>query len=555
MAKKYKESELQSLPVCAAEYIKLVIKKMRYRKRVRADVMAELAAHFEDELRDCKTDEEKEQKARQLIEDFGDVNLLAVLLRRAKKRCRPLWRTIVARTFQTAGVLILCFIAYTVWFLTGKPLVTVNYIAEFNRLARPVADENLNAAPFFEQAAAICPNTPEEKRNPWPNGYIDATEFERQEIEGWVQRCSDSLNIIAQGAEKPYYWRQYKANNSQEGDNSMMGVLYPNLIKFRYLSMAFCFRAQIRAAEGEYSQAFDDLVICYKFGRLVGQGEKTIVEQLVGFAIQAMAVRNIREILSHYPVPAEELAVLQADFADAQAGQEFGIRLLFEKLAVYDEIQRCFTEDRLGGGHLYLRRLSVTEALVGGKDSSEVSQNVLSEISEVTRVLFFHPNKNETKQKADEYYDFFEKISKMSPAELKLKSIDLNKQIESMIKGNLFLEIWAPALGTVYKTSYHFKADVQSVPVIIAALRFKIDKGRYPEDLAELQQLGYIEEIPIDPFSARPLVYKKTDDGFMLYSVGFNFKDDGGQVYRDEKGKLQLWHDEFGDAVFWPVQK
>ena len=78
------------LPGCAEEYIKLIIKKMRYRRKVRQDVREELTAHFEDELKDCATDEDKEQKARQLIAGFGDVKLLAVLLRRAKKRCRPL---------------------------------------------------------------------------------------------------------------------------------------------------------------------------------------------------------------------------------------------------------------------------------------------------------------------------------------------------------------------------------------------------------------------------------------------------------------------------------
>ncbi|MDD5063476.1 MAG: hypothetical protein PHQ35_01780 [Phycisphaerae bacterium] len=554
MANKFKDSELQNLPACAAEYIKLVIKKMRYRKKVRLDVQAELAAHFEDELRDCKTDEEKEQKARRLIEDFGDAKLLAVLLRRAKKRCRPLWRTVVARTLQTIGVLILFLAVYTIWFLTGKPAITVDYVAEFNRLTPPVADESLNAAPLFEQAAATCPNMPEDESGFRQKSFFDANETERQAIKDWVQLCSDSLNLIAQGTEKPYFWQQYKTSDSQDNDNSMVEVLFPNLIKFRHLTAAFCFRAQIQAIKGEYSQAFDDLIICYKFGRLAGQGEKTLVEQLVGMGIQAKAANNIREILSLYPVGNEELAVLQTDFAEAQAGQEFGIRLLFEKLAVDDEIQRCFTEDRLGGGHLYLRRLPVMEALAGGKDSSESSQDILSEISEVTRVLFFHPNKAQTKQKADEYYDFFEKISKKSPAELKLKSIDLNKQIESMIKGNLFLNIWAPALGSVYKTSYRVKANVQSAPVIIAALRFKIDKGQYPENLAELQQSGYIKEMPIDPFTEQPLVYKRTADTFTLYSVGFNFEDDSGQVYRDEKGKVKLWADE-GDAVFWPVQK
>lgn len=550
MARKYKESELQNLPVCAAEFIKLVIKKMRYRKKVRDDVQAELAAHFEDELKDCRTDDEKEQKAQRLIEQFGDVKLLGVLLRRAKKRCRPLWRTVVARTFQTIGVLILLLTAYTVWFLTGKPAVTVDYLAEANRLTRPAADESLNAAPLFERAASICPNMPEAVLGLWRKGYFDANEAEHQAIEGWVQFCADSLNLITQGTEKPYCWQQYKTSGSSDDDGSMMGVLLPNLTKVRNLTRALCFRAQIQAARGEYSSAFDDLIICYKFGRLTGQGEKSIIEQLVGIGIQAAVAQRIREILSHYPVGVEELAVLQADFTEAQAGQEFQIWLLFEKLAMYDEIQRCFTEDRLGGGHLYLKRLPIMVTLVTGKDSSEILPEALA-----VRILFFHPNKAQTRQNADEFYNFFEETSKMSPAELKHKSIDLNKQVASMVKGNVFLNIWARELGAVYRTIYRVKADVQSVPVIIAALRFKIDKGQYPEDMAELQRFGYIKEIPIDPFSDKPLVYKKTDNNFILYSVGLNFKDDGGQVYRDKKGKPRLWDDEFGDAVFWPVPK
>ena len=79
------------LPISVEEYIKLIVKKMRYRRKVRQDVLEELTAHFEDELKDCKTDEDRQQKAKELIAGFGDVKLLAVLLRRAKKRCRSLW--------------------------------------------------------------------------------------------------------------------------------------------------------------------------------------------------------------------------------------------------------------------------------------------------------------------------------------------------------------------------------------------------------------------------------------------------------------------------------
>ena len=52
MANGHKKTELQNLPACVAEFIKRVIKKMRYRRKVRLDVQAELAAHFEDELKE-----------------------------------------------------------------------------------------------------------------------------------------------------------------------------------------------------------------------------------------------------------------------------------------------------------------------------------------------------------------------------------------------------------------------------------------------------------------------------------------------------------------------
>ena len=59
------------LPPCAIEYLARVTKKIRYRRRVRQDVQAELTAHFEDELRDAADAAEREQRAKRLIEEFG----------------------------------------------------------------------------------------------------------------------------------------------------------------------------------------------------------------------------------------------------------------------------------------------------------------------------------------------------------------------------------------------------------------------------------------------------------------------------------------------------
>jgi hypothetical protein len=87
------------LPPVAVEYVKLVIKEMGYRRKVREDVQAELAAHFEDALALCTGEKEKEEAAQKIIAEFGDAKVIGILARWAKKRCRPMWRTAIVRFY------------------------------------------------------------------------------------------------------------------------------------------------------------------------------------------------------------------------------------------------------------------------------------------------------------------------------------------------------------------------------------------------------------------------------------------------------------------------
>ncbi len=116
------------------------------------------------------------------------------------------------------------------------------------------------------------------------------------------------------------------------------------------------------------------------------------------------------------------------------------------------------------------------------------------------------------------------------------------------------LEILIPALGKINEMSYHIQVERGATMTILAALRYKQNEGNYPEDLNELIAADYLKELPIDAFSGRPLVYKKTDDNFILYSVGLNFTDDGGESGKDRKGRVRSWRNN-GDMVFWPVPK
>jgi hypothetical protein len=101
---------------------------------------------------------------------------------------------------------------------------------------------------------------------------------------------------------------------------------------------------------------------------------------------------------------------------------------------------------------------------------------------------------------------------------------------------------------------WRLKTQREATLTILAALRFQKEKGKFPDNLDELVKAGYLTKLPDDPFSNGQLTYKKTADGFLLYSWGSNLKDDGGQAIRDKEGRINLFSDE-GDWVFWPVVK
>ncbi|MHC5054349.1 MAG: hypothetical protein ACYTKD_06490 [Planctomycetota bacterium] len=61
----------------------------------------------------------------------------------------------------------------------------------------------------------------------------------------------------------------------------------------------------------------------------------------------------------------------------------------------------------------------------------------------------------------------------------------------------------------------------------IATACFRTEEGRYPEDLSELVP-GYISAVPIDPFDGKPLKMVPKGDGVVLYTVGPDYRDNGG---------------------------
>jgi len=77
------------------------------------------------------------------------------------------------------------------------------------------------------------------------------------------------------------------------------------------------------------------------------------------------------------------------------------------------------------------------------------------------------------------------------------------------------------------------------VRIALALAACSAEHGRHPETLTELVP-AYLDEIPTDPYSRQPYMYRRTDRGYIVYSIGDDLRDDGGDntldlVHRHER--------------------
>jgi len=538
MSKEYEKADLQNLPACAAEFIKLVIKKMRYRRKVRQDVQAELAVHFEDELKDCASDEEKEQKAQKLIAEFGEPKLLAVLMRRAKKRCRPIWKKVLVRGLQVFGVIFLYLLICSSPLIIGRPTIKVNYADWLNEFVRADRDAADNARPYYEKAIELYVEMPDwliKSKAKWPTDFNDA---QLRPLVSWLEDNRKSLETLRMAAQRPYYWSRYQ----KSGEAQLVETLMPDVMKslpgYKNLARAMRWQIQLQAYNGDVDSALRDCAVLQKLGNhLHGQG--LLIEQLVGVAIEALAHSEISTVLRKTDVPAESLSTIQEELTKQFEKRKLLVSIEAEKVLWYDLIQRGFTDDGQGDGRVLGRGLPYVV-----QDSKDFFWRLLT---------FRYPSRQEFVAKIDEYFEQVDQLFEETPWDLHNKDEDVDEWDQIFEQSNLMmLRIVGPAYEMLSQIAWRTETHRIALLALLAIMRFEKDKGLYPTSLDELVSASYLNKLPKDPYSDGPLIYNRTDDGFLLYSFGTNLRDDGGRFGQGKDGKPRMWADD-GDWVFWPV--
>ena len=411
------------------------------------------------------------------------------------------------------------------------PNPKVDYIAKINELARAGRDENLNAAPFYQKAFELYVESGEELRNKLysrsrPVRLAGLSDKEQSLLKEWVLSNSQALSQLELGTKKPYYWAE---KFSPSG--SVIGILWPELHKFRQLSRAITWRAKLTAVEGNIDKAVADIVTCYRFGLHMSSGP-LLEEQLVGIAIRALALGSTFKILDRTEMGQASMKSLQRQIEQLSTDESYIPDVRAEKFSILDIIQRMFTDDGKGGGRIHMESVKSMLTVRNGQEQS---------LEKLQR-----RQTTEAVEKTFEYLDF---VGQKTPWQWKNEQINPEKEFEKIMEGNAFVQEFCPGFVRVAEIFARVRAETDALITTLALLRYKANKGQLPEKLDELVSTGYLKTLPTDPFSGGPFVYKRIGDDFMLYSFGEDCDDDSGTRSRwgtGEKG---------GDQVFWPVEQ
>ena len=122
----------------------------------------------------------------------------------------------------------------------------------------------------------------------------------------------------------------------------------------------------------------------------------------------------------------------------------------------------------------------------------------------------------------------------MADVQQQLVSPEIARQADEFLSSwkptprNVFAKMMLPALNAAARRSAREQISVDLARTACALERYQLAHSKYPESLdALVPQL--INKLPHDIIGGQPLHYRRTSDGqFVLYSIGWNEKDDGG---------------------------
>ncbi|MDW7995806.1 MAG: hypothetical protein RMI91_14245, partial [Gemmatales bacterium] len=352
-------------------------------------------------------------------------------------------------------------------------------------------------------------------------------------VADWLRYYEPLLNRTAHLIDRPRFYRPVSGIREDLGSEPL-----PELFTTLMLVRAYLSRAMLHAGHGFYQLAWEDIFTALRIGRTFEKGTNPF-DRLYGALYNAVACGTLGVYLTHAPNDAqtwlkylEQLEKLPTEFHLADAVHIYDRAVALQRIQLihrrgtfassFEEAQLPVPDDRELA--LLRRELDWNEALC-------TCNRILDEIVAAWERQNFQERQKELKRVEAKYKPLANMIEPFSWEQvIERLQQGQRQEMARMLGAKVCLGLMGLQERTL-SVAHRSRQIERLVQMGMALAAFRDDNGRFPDQLQELVP-KYRPRLEADLFSGQPLIYRRTDTGYVLYSVGPNGRDDEARTSR-----------------------
>jgi len=334
--------------------------------------------------------------------------------------------------------------------------------------------------------------------------------------------------------------RPYSRFNIDYDAEDPVSILLPHLAVLRRTSQLLRVRASAELALARTDAAFDDVKLMFFLADSIRQ-EATVVSHMVRIAILAVTQQIVWEGLAEHRWSDAQLRDFQARLQKLTPLKDLGLPLHTERGAFGNAVFELLRK------HPQLLREWLAHDSAWPANGLRWLPSGWFYEEQVSYHRMFD-------QKLLPGYD--EQAGQVHPRIIDANAgsldSDLSNPLSGLLQHRVLVKFVLSGLARTFQKSALSQTGVDQAALACALERYRLANGQLPPTLDSLVP-QFIDHLPKDVCNGQPLKYHAADNGqFVLYSVGWNEKDDGGnEVMNKERTAVDPAQ---GDWV-WPAYR
>jgi hypothetical protein len=321
-------------------------------------------------------------------------------------------------------------------------------------------------------------------------------------------------------------------------------IYLPHLAALKACAQVLQLRSLAELHEGHPHKALDDVQLAFQ---LVGkvQTEPLLISHLVRVAMVQLMLQPIWEGLAAHKWSDAQLVALDAELVKLDFLEAWRLSMRGELGAQADEMKLLRLRPEK------LQELEILRDPSGNPIELGVPRGLLAYLIPAG---WFYQNQYRCARVMENYYIPMVDVNQgtISPDLARRGEAAVRAESKTASPFSRFERLLLSWLSTGASKFAYGQASVNLARAAIALERYRLARGAYPDSL-DLLAPQFITKVPHDAIGGKPLKYHREADGsFVIYSVGWNEKDDGGEAAFNPDGSVDLQN---GDWVWRSAAK